>query len=123
MLYIEINKLLSKITELESENTDLKSDRDKYKVLYEDRLDELKWYYQKYGKRESTLPSQYDLESNYDTFRSKYSDLKTQNHGTISSCEASSGFEEPRVGHMSEIQPKNGVSELNKSKSSQKILE
>lgn len=47
----ELSKLRQKYDELQQENQSLKDENQKYKTLYDDRLDELKWYYRKFGRR------------------------------------------------------------------------
>ena len=46
-----MKKLMSRIKRLEEQNRELKDDRDKYKILCQEKLNELNWYYQHYGKR------------------------------------------------------------------------
>ena len=43
------NLAIEKVEQLEMENKALKKENSKIKALYEDRLEELNWYYQKYG--------------------------------------------------------------------------
>lgn len=47
----ELSKLRQKYDDLQQENQTLKDENLKYKTLYDDRLDELKWYYRKFGRR------------------------------------------------------------------------
>ena len=56
------------ISKLEKENFVLKQEISKIKALYEDRLEELNWYYQKYGRKGSNKLEEDTQETGKDTW-------------------------------------------------------
>lgn len=53
-LYHEIELLKKQWSKLKKNNENLNTQAQKYKLLYEDKLSELKWYYRKYGRISQT---------------------------------------------------------------------
>lgn len=70
-LYQEIEMLKMHWDKLQKNNENLNKQAQKYKMLYEDKLNELKWYYRKYGRANQT-----EISSSIQTSRQSNADSR-----------------------------------------------